>query len=134
MIARATLHRLAELPRVPIHGYTKSCNELVSPLLVPLVHRLVPVHWAAHAEGLRLALHHAGSNIVHWRDCRRELWRGEGCGERTPATYVHTPVRGEEPGRGQRRGAGRAFLAMFRRTKFIKAVYSTKDHYPQLYN
>ena len=105
MIARATLHRLAELPRVPIHGYAKSCNELVSPLLVPLVHRLVPVHWAAHAEGLRLALHHAGSNIVHWRDCRRELRRGEGCGERTPATYVHTPVREEEPGHGQRRGA-----------------------------
>ena len=78
MIARASLDRLAELPRVPIHDHTQSCNELVSLLLVPLVHRLVPVHWAAHAEGLRQTLRLAGSDIVHRRESRRELWRREG--------------------------------------------------------
>ena len=91
MIARASLDRLAELPRVPIHDHTQSCNELVSLLLVPLVHRLVPVHWAAHSEGLRQTLRLAGSDIVHRRESRRELWRREGCGERTPATRVHPP-------------------------------------------
>ena len=89
MIARAILDRLAELPRVPIHDHTKSCNELVSPLLVPLVHRLMPIHWAAHAEGLQRTLRLAGRNVVHRRESRRELWRREGCGERTPAARVH---------------------------------------------